>query len=193
MKERDIIMQINKVNSANQPSFKGIVSKGFLKHMKKEVQEYVKQGDEEKVRKIVDLFKKVEAKTKPFDVEVIAPVPKSRDGELKIIPNKTVVWLSSTEPVVKFKVNEKHNKRLAGYEVYSDSLWARLPHKEILANGWATGVGYLTSNTKYPDSASVLEEILSNVDTAMGDFKKIAMGIASDFINKLDKAIEKAK
>ena len=26
-------MQINKVNSANQPSFKGIVSKGFLKHI----------------------------------------------------------------------------------------------------------------------------------------------------------------
>ena len=191
-------MQINKVNSANQPSFKGIVSKGFLKHVKKEVQGYVKQGDEEKVRKIVDLFKKVEAKTKPFDVEVIAPVPKSRDGELKIIPNETVVWLDTTEPVVKFKVNEKHNKRLSGYEVYSRSLWVNLPHKEILAHdGWATGVGYLTSNTKYPDSASVLEEILSNVDEAMTSFKKIArkkkMGIASDFINKLDKAIEKVK
>ena len=191
-------MQVNRVNSANQPSFKGIVSKGFLKHMKKEVQGYVMQGDEEKVRKIADLFEKVEAKTKPFDVEVIAPVPKSRDGELKIIPNETVVWLSSTEPVVKFKVNEKHNKRLAGYEVYSRSLWTRLPHKQILAHdGWATGVGYLTSDTKYPDSASVLEKILSNVDGAMTSFKEIArikkMGIASDFINKLDKAIEKAK
>ena len=192
-------MQVNRVNSANQPSFKGIVSKGFLEHMKKEVQGYIMQGDEEKVRKIVDLFEKVEAKTKPFDVEVIAPVPKSRDGELKIIPNETVVLLHTIKPVVKFKVNEKHNKRLSGYEFYRRSLGIKLPHKEILTHygRWVTGVGYLTSNTKYPDSASVLEEILSNVDEAMTSFKEIArkkkMGFASNFINKLDKAIEKAK
>ena len=59
MKERDIIMQINKVNSANQPSFKGIVSKGFLKHMKKEVQGYVKQRDVKRIETISNLFNKM--------------------------------------------------------------------------------------------------------------------------------------
>ena len=63
-------MPVNRVNSANQPSFKGIVSKGFLEYTKETVQKCARYRNIKRLQQINDLFDKVEQQTYRFDIEV---------------------------------------------------------------------------------------------------------------------------
>ena len=190
-------MRINSISNYNSPSFKRIVSKGFLISMQKEVDNYAKKGDNESIEELSKLYDEAEEKTKDFDIEVLPP-PKieSRDGEKKIIRNKTVVWLNSIDAPIIYRAGKKSNKNLAGKIIYKTD--ASLPYKQILsADGWATGVGYLTENMKYPHAKDVLERIIFWAEYAQHYLKR---GITIEeeqtrketrLRNKLAKAIKK--
>ena len=190
-------MRINSISQYNSPSFKRIVSKNFLISMQKEVDNYAKKGNREAIEELSKLYDEAEEKTKDFDIEVLPPEKiKSRDGEKKIIPNKTVVWLNSIDAPIIFRAGKKTNKKMAGKIIYKTD--ASLPYKEILAaDGWATGVGYITENRKYPHAKDVLEQIIFWSEYAQRDLKR---GIVLEeeqekkemsLSNKLARAIKK--
>lgn len=128
--------------------------------MKKEVDDYAKKGDLFTINQLSCLYDEVEKKTKDFDIEICPPKKiKSRDGEKKIIPNKTVVYLNSIGAPILFKAGKNAGKKLAG-SVLCETSVSLLCEPLMTADGWVTGLGYLTENGKYPHSKEVLEKII---------------------------------
>ena len=168
-------MKINSIGNYNYPSFKGIVSKEFLISMKKEVDDYAKKGDLDTVNRLSYLYDEVEKKTKDFNIEIYPPKKiKSRDGEKKIIPNKTVVYLDSIDAPILFKAGKNAGKKLAGSVIWETEV--SLPCEPLrTADGWETRVGYLTENGKYPPSKAILERILFWSEYAQNDLDALIL------------------
>ncbi|MBO5947576.1 hypothetical protein J6Q66_01925 [bacterium] len=210
-------MQINKVNSANQPSFKGIVSKGFLEYTKETVQKCARYRNIKRLQQINDLFDKVETRTQHFDIKV-TPVE----------TNKFYYILESYVPIDFFPNSQKYPAlkgvrihRRCGAPAISD-----YKRKQVLADPkkyrnpkdnqmdtafhWEE-LYYVSDKHKgYPTPEAVLSNTLFALKRATTLLhKKLAKTnqlpvektktkadisqIASELMAKLDKAIEKTK